>query len=62
MTSNNERLMTTREVMERLNISRTTLWRMTKNREIESIRIGRQQRFERASVEAFIRKGTVPAK
>lgn len=55
-------LMTPKEVIARLAISRTTLWRLAKARELASIRIGRQVRFERASVEAFIRKRTLPAK
>jgi excisionase family DNA binding protein len=57
-----EALMTPKEVCARLSISRTTLWRLAKAREISSIKIGRQVRFERSSVEAFIKKRTLPAK
>jgi len=59
---NAEKLMTVRDVMARLNISRTTLWRLVKNREIAAIHIGKQLRFECRDIEAYIRKGTVPAK
>ncbi len=55
-------LMTVRDVMTRLNISRTTLWRLVKNREFNSIHIGEQLRFEKKDIEAYIRRKTTPAK
>jgi excisionase family DNA binding protein len=58
-----EKLMTVKDVLDRLNISRTTLWRLVKNREIDSIHVGKKKvLFERRDIEKYIRKRTVPAK
>jgi len=54
--------MTVRDVLARLNVSRTTLWRLVKNREFDAIHIGEQLRFERRDIEAYIRKKTTPAR
>ena len=62
MNASPEKLLTAKDVMARLNVSRTTLWRLVKNREVDAIRIGKQLRFERRDIEAYIRKHTVPAK
>jgi len=62
MNASPEKLLTAKDVMARLNVSRTTLWRLVKNREVDAIRIGKQLRFERRDIEAYIRKRTVPAK
>jgi len=62
MNASPEKLLTAKDVMARLNVSRTTLWRLVKNREVDTIRIGKQLRFERRDIEAYIRKRTVPAK
>ncbi len=50
------------DVLGWLNISRTTLWRLVKNGEIGTVRVGKQIRFKRDHVEAYIRKNTYPAK
>ena len=58
-----EKLMTVKDVLARLNISRTTLWRLVKNREIDSIHVGKKKvLFERGDVEKYIRKIKVRAK
>jgi excisionase family DNA binding protein len=62
MTIEFDNLLTVRDVLRRLNISRTTLWRLVKNGEIGIVQVGKQIRFKHEQVEAFIRKNTVPAK
>ena len=57
-----EKLMTVREVMSRLNCSRTTLWRLVRDRELAAIHVREHLRFERKDVESYIRKRTTPAK
>ncbi|MCX7429215.1 MAG: helix-turn-helix domain-containing protein, partial [Planctomycetia bacterium] len=49
-----ERLMTVMEVMSRLNCSRTTLWRLVRDRELAAVHVREQLRFERRDVEAYI--------
>lgn len=56
------KLLTVQDVLGWLNISRTTLWRLVKNGEIGTVRVGKQIRFKRDHVEAYIRKNTYPAK
>jgi excisionase family DNA binding protein len=62
MSADPEKLLTVKDVLARLNISRTTLWRLVKNREIEAIRVGKQLRFERSAIESYIQIGTIPVK
>jgi excisionase family DNA binding protein len=40
------------------NLSRTTLWQLTKAREIKAARIGRAVRIERDSLQAFMEQST----
>jgi len=56
MVANQEKLLSVLDVVERLNVSRTTLWRLVRDGKIEAHRIGKQLRFERDEVEAFIKR------
>lgn len=51
-----EKLLTAKQVAERLSVSRVTLWRLARDGKIEAHRIGKQLRFEREEVEAFIKR------
>jgi excisionase family DNA binding protein len=51
-----EKLLTAKEVADRLSISRVTLWRLARDGKIEAHRIGKQLRFDREEVEAFIKR------
>lgn len=62
MAAKSEKLLSVKDALARLNISRTTLWRLVKNREIDCIRLGKHVRFEREHIETFIKKNTVAAK
>jgi excisionase family DNA binding protein len=56
MAAHPEKLLTAKEVAERLSISRVTLWRLARDGKIEAHRIGKQLRFDREEVEAFIKR------
>lgn len=56
MTANQEKLLSVVEVVERLNVSRTTVWRLVRDRKIEAHRIGKQLRFTRDEVEAYMKR------
>lgn len=56
MAANQEKLLSVLDVVERLNVSRTTLWRLVRDGKIEAHRIGKQLRFEPGEVEAFIKR------
>jgi len=58
MATNQEKLLSVLDVVERLNVSRTTLWRLVRDGKIEAHRIGKQLRFEPAEVEAFIKRAS----
>lgn len=49
-----EPLMTTREVMMYLRISRTKLWRLMQSGELEAYRVGGELRFRRESIDAYL--------
>lgn len=52
------KLLTVKEVQERLKISESTLFRMMKRNELKGFRIGggRQWRFEESDVEDYIKR------
>lgn len=56
MAAKQEKLLSMLDVVERLNVSRTTLWRLVRDGKIEAHRIGKQLRFEPCEVEAFIKR------
>jgi excisionase family DNA binding protein len=49
-------LLTPREVMSLLNISRTTFFKLIAAGELKSVRIGRAVRIPREAVDDFVRK------
>ena len=55
MTDNNE-IMKFEEVMEYLNIGKSTLYKLLRSREITSFKIGKVWKIPRQSVEDYIKK------
>ncbi len=55
MTENNE-IMKFEEVMEYLNIGKSTLYNLLRNGEIKSFKIGKVCKIPRSSIEEYIRK------
>ncbi len=55
MAENNE-IMKFEEVMEYLNIGKSTLYNLLRNGEIKSFKIGKVWKIPRSSVEEYIRK------
>ncbi len=55
MAENNE-IMKYEEVMEYLNIGKSTLYNLLRNGEIKSFKIGKVWKIPRSSVEEYIRK------
>ena len=55
MTDNNE-IMKFEEVMEYLNIGKSTLYKLLRSREITSFKIGKVWKIPRKSVEDYIKK------
>ncbi len=55
MTENNE-IMKFEEVMEYLNIGKSTLYNLLRNGEIKSFKIGKVWKIPRSAVEEYIRK------
>ena len=54
--SNPEKLLTVKEALWTLGISRTTLWRQLHDHHIECIRIGSRVLFEPQAIHAYIAK------
>ena len=54
----NEELMTVKEAMAALKVSRTTLDRFRKELELPSVKIGAAVRYRRADLEAFVQART----
>ena len=54
--SNPEKLLTVKETLWTLGISRTTLWRQLHDHQIECIRIGSRVLFEPQAIHAYIAK------
>ncbi len=52
--SNPEKLLTVKEALWTLGISRTTLWRQLHDHQIECVRIGSRVLFEPQAIDAFI--------
>ena len=52
--SNPEKLLTVKEALWTLGISRTTLWRQLHDHQIECVRIGSRVLFEPKAIDAFI--------
>ncbi len=48
------KLLTVKEVMEVLRVSRTTLWQMTKRGEIGSYKIGNESRYSEEDIRAYL--------
>jgi len=44
------------EALEMLGIGRTTLWRLMKNGEITSVRVGRARRFPAATLKVWVER------
>lgn len=59
MTENNE-IMKFEEVMEYLNIGKSTLYNLLRNGNIKSFKIGKIWKIPRSSVEEYIRKSLNP--
>ena len=55
MTDNNE-IMKFEEVMEYLNIGKSTLYKLLRSREITSFKIGKVWKIPRKSVEDYVKK------
>ena len=53
--NNSEVLLTTNQVLERLSISRTTLWHWVKKRYIIPVEIGGKQRYKLSDVNAILK-------
>ena len=53
--NNSEVLLTTNQVIERLSISRTTLWHWVKKRYIIPVEIGGKQRYKLSDVNAILK-------
>ena len=51
-----EKLLTFREVQERLAISQATLFRLVTDKKIEAYRVGQQWRFSEAQVQEYLDK------
>jgi excisionase family DNA binding protein len=52
-------LLTSREVMQYLNVSRTTLWRLTKDGLLPAYRIGSDFRFRKTDINAYLERQKV---
>ena len=52
-------LMTSREAMRYLNVSRTTLWRLTRDGMLPAYRIGGDLRFKMADIQGFLERQKV---
>jgi excisionase family DNA binding protein len=50
-------LLTTRQVQALLHVDRTTIYRMVENGELPALRVGKQWRFAREQVEAWLQTG-----
>jgi excisionase family DNA binding protein len=50
-------LLTTRQVQALLHVDRTTIYRMVENGELPALRVGKQWRFAREQVEAWLQAG-----
>jgi excisionase family DNA binding protein len=63
MTNDNDQLLTTAEAAELLDVSPQTLevWRCTKRYQLEYVKIGRNVRYPRSAVLAFIASRTIAA-
>ncbi|MGN0631977.1 MAG: helix-turn-helix domain-containing protein [Ruminococcus sp.] len=55
MTDNNSEIMKFEEVMEYLNIGKSTLYRLLRNNEITSFKIGKVWKIPRQSVEEYVK-------
>lgn len=53
-----EYLLSLEEAAYRLSISRTTLWRLTRTGEIETVRIGSRSLISKRSIENFISRNS----
>jgi excisionase family DNA binding protein len=56
------KLLTTKDVMAYLNISRTKLWELTKNGEIPAFKVGGEFRYKAAEILDYLEKNRVKAK
>lgn len=50
------KLLTIKEVAERLSVSEPTIYRLINRGELPTVKIGRALRFDEADIEAYIRK------
>ena len=57
--TNGTPLLTSREVMQYLNISRTTLWRLTKDGLLPAYSIGSDFRFRKSDINAYLERQRV---
>ncbi|MDD6268873.1 MAG: helix-turn-helix domain-containing protein [Oscillospiraceae bacterium] len=55
MTDNNSEILKFEEVMEYLNIGKSTLYRLLRNNEITSFKIGKVWKIPRQSVEEYVK-------
>ena len=51
-----QRLLTTKQTCEYLQVSVTTLWRLTKRGELTSVRVGGRAQFDVKDLDRFIRR------
>lgn len=54
-----ERLLTPKQLCERLQVSRVTGWKLTSERNLKYIRIGRSVRIRESDLQAWLEKQTV---
>ena len=54
--SNASALMTSRDVMKYLKVSRTTLWRLTRDGLLTSYRVGGDMRFKMSDVQNYLER------
>jgi len=55
MTEKKEEVLTTKEVMERLKITRPTAIKLLKQGKLKAVKVGRDYRFLKFSVDEFLR-------
>lgn len=55
-----DELLTTRQVLDHLQVDRTTIYRMLKDGRLQGVKIGQHWRFHRSSVEALLAESAAP--
>lgn len=57
MIDDSRELLTVEEAAHRLSLSRTVVYRLMRDHEVDDVKIGRARRITAASVTAFVRRG-----